>query len=193
MPMTATSVDLGAGSGDYPFGNSRAVKMLQEGLKKAESEKGWSQRHIAKLLDYKTSVVLSHMALGRVPIPIDRAPDFARLLKIPLGEFLMAVLEQRHPEIDWARNLAGALGKKAPAATMDRYVARELEGLAGTDLDSLPTPVVSVLRDVVADRNATRRWMQLGEVPIVESLRKSHPNGLTPAQRKQLDEFIAGL
>lgn len=179
--------------GHYPFANSQATKMLQEGLERAERDKSWSQRDVAKTLNYKTSVVLSHMALGRVPIPVDRALDFARVLKIPANEFLMAVLEQRHPQIDWARHLAGAAAKKATSKAGDSYVTAELEALAGVELDALPQQTVNVLRDVVADRNAPRRWMNLHEVPIVETLRERFPHGLSPAQRKDLDAFVAKL
>ncbi|WP_375292199.1 helix-turn-helix domain-containing protein [Sphingomonas melonis] len=192
MAGAAAVVDLNSAAGDYPFGNTHATRMLQAGLEAVEKDKGWSQRQVAKMLNYKTSVVLSHMALGRVPIPIDRALDFARLLKMPAGEFLMAVLEQRYPEIDWPRHLAG-MSKKASTKAADSYVTSELEALAGTELDSLPQQVVNVLRDVVADRNAPRRWMALHEVPIVETLRDHHPHGLSPAKRKELDEFIAKL
>lgn len=192
MAGTATVIDMNTAEGDYPFGSSRATKMLQDALKKAEEEKGWSQRYVAKTLNYKTSVVMSHMASGRVPIPIDRALDFARLLKIPAGEFLLAVLDQRHPEIDWLRHLAGA-ARKSTSKSSESYVVEELESLAGAELDSLPQQVVNVLRDAVADRNAPRRWLALHEVPVVETLREYHPHGLTPANRKALDEFIAKL
>ena len=192
MAGAAAVVDLNNAAGDYPFGNSQATRMLQAGLEAVEKDKGWSQRQVAKMLNYKTSVVLSHMALGRVPIPIDRALDFARLLKMPPGEFLMAVLEQRYPGIDWPRHLAG-MSKKATSKAAESYVTSELEALAGTELDSLPQQVVNVLRDVVADRNAPRRWMSLHEVPIVETLREHHPHGLSPAKRKELDDFIAKL
>lgn len=192
MAGQAAVLDLNSAAGDYPFGNSHATKMLQEGLAQADKDKGWSQRHVAKLLNYKTSVVLSHMALGRVPIPVDRALDFSRLLRLPAGEFLVAVLEQRHPDIDWTRHLAG-VSKSSKARAVESHVTAELESLAGSELDALPQQVVNVLRDVVADRNAPRRWMALNEVPIVESLREHHPGGLSPAKRKELDAFIAKL
>lgn len=192
MAGATAVVDHNEQAGDYPYLNSAACRMLQTGLDQAEKDKGWSQRQVAKMLNYKSSVVLSHMATGRVPIPVDRALDFARLLKMPAGEFLFAVLEQRHPEIDWARHLSGGARKSAPKHA-DSFVATELEALAGAELDSLPQQTVNVLRDVVADRNASRRWMNLHEVPVVEALRKSHPEGLTPAQRKELASFIETL
>lgn len=178
---------------DFPFAKTEATKMLSKALDTANEEKGWSQRQVAKLLNYKTSVVLSHMAAGRVPIPVDRALDFARLLKMDAGAFLMAVLQQRHPEIDFPRILSGVT-KKAPAkAASSSYVVGELESLAGMELDELPQQTVEILRDVVTDRNAPRRWMGLGDVALVEEVRKAHPHGLSPAQRKAFVEAINGL
>jgi transcriptional regulator with XRE-family HTH domain len=165
--------------------------MLAEGLEKAESDKGWSQRQVAKLMNYKTSVVLSHMASGRVPIPIERAPDFCRLLGIAPGEFLFAVLQQRYPEIDWNRLLSGP--KKTTAKVSKGYLAEELEALAGAELDELPQSITEILREVVSNRNAPKRWISLTELPVIESLRKTHPAGLTVAQRKSLEEFLAQL
>lgn len=189
--MVAAVVDLNEAQGDYPFANTRATKMLQEALAKAEREKDWSQRHVAKLMNYKTSVVLSHMASGRVPIPIERAPDFCRLLGLPPGEFLYAVLEQRFPEIDWNRHLSGA---KRPASKVSKgYLTEELESLAGVELDELPQQITEILREVVSNRNAPKRWISLAELPVVEMLRKTHPSGLSMAQRKSLEEFLGQL
>ena len=91
---------------DYPMANSQATRMLAEALDAAKETNGWSQLTIAKMLNYKTSVMLSHMALGRVAIPIDRSLEMAQLLGMERSKFLLAVLEQRHPGIDFA----GALG-----------------------------------------------------------------------------------
>ena len=64
---------------DYPLRGTRAQSML-EGAMKAAQAAGRSQSEVAKDLNYKTSVVLSHMTAGRVPIPIDRAKDIAKAL-----------------------------------------------------------------------------------------------------------------
>lgn len=193
MTAQGNVVKMVAPDTDYPLATSEATKMLAAGLKQAEEEKGLSQRTIAKQLNYKSSVVLSHMALGRVPIPIDRCLEIARLLKLDSGKFLMAVLHQRHPDIDFAR-LLGA-GKVASGKTKgeEQYVVSELEAIAGRSLDELPVDKVNVMREVVGDPSPQRRWVSFGELPTVELIRNTHPRGLTPAMRSELRKFLEAL
>lgn len=197
MAGAAAKVDMDKAQGDYPFANTRARAMLEEALNRAEQEKGWSQRQVAGLLKYKATVVVSHMAIGRTPIPIDRAMDFARLLNIPPAEFTIAILEQRHPEIPWESILkpksAGEGRKTGKEVAPQSYLADELASLAGKPLDNLPQDIVNTLREVVADRNAPRRWMNLGEVSIIEKIRESHPHGLSIEKRRELEDFIAQM
>lgn len=179
---------------DYPLANSPATRMLAEGFEKAYEDKGFSQRQLAKTLNYKTSVVLSHMALGRVPIPIDRSLDFARLLDLNPAKFLMAVLEQRHPDINFSRVLGISTKRKSTGKEgRESYTLEELEDIAGKPLDELPVDRIDLLRKVVADPNATRRWLALGEMQAIEMIRAAHPDGLSPVQRKKLGEAIESL
>ena len=179
---------------DYPLANTQATRMLAEGLTRANEERNLSQRQLAKTLNYRTSVVLSHMALGRVPIPIDRALDFARLLHMDPQRFLLAVLEQRHPDINFEK-VFGVTSKQKTTAKGGResMVLDELEELAGKDLDELPVDKINLLREVIADSSATRRWASLAELPVIEAIRSSHPNGLSLAQRRKLEEFVGTL
>ncbi len=178
--------------GDYPLAHTEATKMLAKAFERASKDKDWSQRTIARMLGYKTSVVLSHMASGRVPIPLDRAMDFARMLGMNQAEFLLAVIDQRHPDID-ARRVLAQLGKGPKPVASDSQLVDQLEQIAGCALDELPVPIVSVLREVVGDRNAARRFMKMSEVPIIERLRRVAPDGLSPAQLKALEEAIEKL
>lgn len=179
---------------DYPLANSEATRMLAEALEKISEDKGWSQRQIAKMMNYKTSVVLSHMALGRVPIPIDRALDFARLLNMDPAKFLLAVLEQRHPDIDFLRILGRtAKTKSTGKGGRESFVLEELEALAGKPLDELDNDQINVLREAVADKNSPRRWLELQELPTMELIRRRHPSGLTALQRRELDKLIDQL
>lgn len=189
----SAAIDLSAMQGDYPLANTEATRMLAAALEKVNEEKGWSGRQVAKLLNYKSSVALSHMAIGRVPIPIDRVLDFCRLLNIDPGEFLIAVIEQRHPEIN-VRRMLGPLSKGSQKGkTPESILMTELEAIAGRQLDELPVQTINILREAVGDRNATRRWMATGEIPIIEHLRRVHPDGLTPAQVKKLYGAIDNL
>lgn len=56
----------------YQWADTAAAKMLLSGLERARDQMGLSVRQLAKSLGYKQAVVLSHMATGRAPIPIDR-------------------------------------------------------------------------------------------------------------------------
>lgn len=85
----------------YPLAHTQASKMLGEAFERIREQKGLSQRQVAAMLGYKASVVLSHMASGRAPIPIGRAPELAQVLDLDPAEFLLAVLEQREPGVDF--------------------------------------------------------------------------------------------
>src|SRR5688572_16263254 len=87
---------------EHRWAETLAARMLASGLKVAALERGLSLRAIGGRLEYKQPVVLSHMATGRVPIPLDRALDIAREVGLPDKPFLEAVLQQRHPGVDWS-------------------------------------------------------------------------------------------
>jgi hypothetical protein len=167
--------------------------MLSEALDRAQRDKQQSQRFISGQLGYKSSVVLSHMASGRVPIPIDRAVDFARYLGMDQNEFLLAVLEQRFPEVDFRRLLASMKGKGSKVPASNSALADELASLAGKPLDELPIGIIKVLREAVQDDRAPRRWIAPHEMGIIEQIRRFAPDGLTPAQNKVLGETLAAL
>lgn len=182
--------------GDYPLSNTKACKMLSDALARVERDEGMSQRTLAKMMSYKSSVVISHMALGRAPIPIDRALDFARLLKINPSEFLLAVLEQRHPDIDFKRLLVpGKMGAiNAKRSVNSDFVVDDVESIAGMPMAELPTEKVSVIREVASDPQPRRRWISVHEIPIMNMLRKRFPEigteGLAQVHRKRLEDCI---
>lgn len=178
-------------NGDFPLKGTEAQRMLADALERAWREKDQSQRFIAGQLGYKSSVVLSHMALGRVPIPVDRAVDFARYLGMDQNEFLLAVLKQRHPEIDFDRLLTK--GKHPRGKASNSALADELEANAGKPLDNLNIGQVKVMREVVQDANAPRRWVAAHEIGMIEQIRKLKPDGLTPAENKKLAECLEGM
>lgn len=188
-----TVVSLGSASGDYPLQGTTAQRMLSEALDRAQRDKQQSQRFISGQLGYKSSVVLSHMASGRVPIPVDRAVDFARYLGMDQNEFLMAVLEQRFPEVDFRRLLASVKGKASKVVQSNSALADELAALSGRPLDELPIGIIKVLREVVQDDKAPRRWIAPHEMAIVEQIRRYAPDGLTPAQNTALTECLQNL
>lgn len=165
---------------DYPYASTRAAELLTNGLRTAAAERRLSLREIGRRLKYSQAVVLSHMATGRVPIPVDRALDIAGEVGLPGKQFLEAVLQQRHPNVDW----------RLITATEDPFV-EELETIANKPLGDLSADHQRVLRDVVRDPDPQSRWLSVPEIAAVQLMRKIFPNmhreGLTPDERHLLD------
>jgi hypothetical protein len=152
------------GTDEYNYKHTRAAQMLAEGLRRASSERGLSVRQLGKKLNYKQAVVLSHWATGRVPIPIDRAVEVAHEVGLPEREFLLAVLEQRHAEVDW----------KLITGFNDDLI-EDLEDIAGQPLATLSPEHQQVMKEVVAESRPQRRWLTLSEVPVMEAIREQAP------------------
>jgi hypothetical protein len=177
------------GETDFPFANTRAARMLREALDRIKRLRGISVRTLGKQLGYKQATVLSHMASGRVAIPLERAPDIARAADLSPGDFLAACVEQRSAE-------AATLLQYQPANEDETSfgLVSELNVIAGQALDSLNEEQKSVMRKVAADARPGRRWLSEAELPIVEGLRRLRPEiteiGLTPSDRAKLEAAL---
>lgn len=167
------------------LGGTRAQLMLEEAVKSAQ-ERGISQRQIAAELGYKSSVVLSHMASGRAPIPVDRATQIARLLEIDEKRFLLAVLEQRFPDVDFRDLLEMRL-------TSERTV-QKFELAAGCSLAELPSETLRLVEEIVSLRNPRARWCSLQEAEVMELIRRVRPTvsdkGLSEFDLARLEEAL---
>jgi hypothetical protein len=176
---------------DAAYRDSAAARLLAAGLANAANEHGLSQRSLARQLGYKQSVVLSHMALGRVPIPLERAAQFADLLKIDRREFLLAVLEQRLPDVDWSE-----IASSGAARSGAGELVTSLEAIAGGALDNLNSEQKFVMREVARDRYASERWLSVHEVPTVAQIRSLRPtigtNGLSAEDHDAIRTILAG-
>lgn len=183
-----------AGS-DFSYVGTRATQMFAEAL---TAKPDLSQRSLAHLLGYKSSVVVSHMASGRAPIPIDRALEIAAAVDMDPGKFLLAVLEQRYPDIAFADLLSiPAEQQQATGTTGEGLdIMRDLERVAGARLAELSEERLNIVRDVLTDRDPSRRWLTLNELPLVEDLRDKFPvlrsKGIAPAARVQLLRGLKG-
>jgi hypothetical protein len=158
--------------------------MLLAGAVADRARDGISLRELGRRLEYKQPVVLSHMATGRVPIPIDRALEIARTVGLSPRKFVLAVLEQRHPGIDWSM-----------IVDPQTDFAGELETIAGSSLDELPAERRSVLREAVLDPHPSRRWLSTAELPAVDLLRQIRPTfrteGLSQRDKLELRKALA--
>ncbi|MDC8755358.1 helix-turn-helix transcriptional regulator [Erythrobacter sp. sf7] len=170
---------------------TKAARMLAAGLRRVSEERGLSLRQLAKILNYKQAVVLSHMSLGRVPIPIDRAEELAEVLGLDKASFLRAVVEQRHPEVDWA-----LLGTSVEPEPQSSGLAEELQAIIGGSLQELTSGQRRVLREVAHDGRAERRWATVQELPTLELIRQWRPSfreaGLPETDRRALKAMLAG-
>lgn len=177
-------------SDQSPFADTVAARMLAAALKRASDEQAMSLRQVAKILNYKQAVVLSHMSLGRVPIPIDRAVDIADALGLNKSAFLRAVLEQRHPDVDWSLlgDLGGTIGGNSS-------LAEELGAILGSPLSTLNTSQRRVMREVVNDTRPDRRWLSVHELPVVEMIRdwipKIREDGLSDEDRSTIARLLS--
>lgn len=176
-------------SDQAPFADTAAARMLAAALKRASDEQAMSLRQLAKILNYKQAVVLSHMSLGRVPIPIDRVEDIAEALDLNKSAFLQAVLEQRHPDVDWSLLRRGLDG-----GSVSEGLSEELEAILGAQLSTLNGSQRRVLREVVNEQRPDRRWLTVHELPAMELVRQWQPtvreNGLSNEQRNSLKAVL---
>jgi hypothetical protein len=168
-------------AGDYDYKETRAAQMLSDGLRRASAERGLSVRQLGKKLNYKQAVVLSHWATGRVPIPIDRAVEVAHEVGLPEREFLLAVLEQRHAEVDW--NLITGFNDD---------LIEDLEDIAGKPLATLSPEHQQVMKEVVAEVRPARRWLTVNEVPVMEAIREQLPFVRSDGMPRSMIELLTG-
>lgn len=148
----------------HPFIETRATRMVAAAIKEQQRRHGLSQRDLAKRIGYKTSVVLSHIAVGRVGVPLDRVMDFARVLEIDPVVFLIAALEQKHPDIDFRSAMNIEVAPQSP-------LKAKLEAIAGCTLDDLDPELKALLEEVVGAARPRRRWLTLGETQVIDMIR----------------------
>lgn len=154
---------------DFPFANSRAARMLQDGLSRAKKDKGLSVRQIGVHLGYRQQVSVGHMASGRSPIPIDRAEDIAAAVDLDPAEFLEAVVWQRYPNVDWS------LMKVSTARQNKMTVEEALEAVFIAD-PTITRAQRKVVKELVIKRSSAARWLSTGEFEVMEIIRSMRPN-----------------
>lgn len=172
---------------NFPYSNSRAAALLRDGLLAAKSERRLSARQIAFSLGYKQPVVLSHMAAGRVAVPLDRAIEIAEAVGVDPLELLLASLEQKEPRA-WGMLAGYGMG----AAHHDEF-SLELAMLAGGSLSTLSEGHKAVLREVVSDREPGRRWLAIPEIPTVNAIREAAPDIAKHGLPSEVRNAIAGI
>ena len=156
----------------YPHADTQAAAAaLRTALAAAKTKNRTSLRAIAKLLDYKQAAVLSHMASGRILIPVERAKDIAGVLDINPSAFMKLVLKQRYPDM--------------PLSVEDD-VSNHFGLLSELNSSNLPvglsnaTPSqLRIIREVLRDDHAAERWLSPHEVFFINVIRKLRPKVIT--------------
>ncbi len=150
----------------FQYGETDAARMLRSGLNRQKAN-GASLRSIAKELRYAQATILSHMANGRVAVPIERATQIARIVGLDERNFLAAVVAQRAPEAKTLLNVGhdAAFGLVA-----------EIEMITGASPDHLTEEQKAVMREVAADRSPARRWLSVAELPAIIVIREAKPD-----------------
>ena len=173
----------------YPYAGTAAAKMLASALRTLQRDKKQSLRMIAKSLNYKQATVLSHMANGRIPVPIKKATEIAAKVGLPQSEFLLAVMDQRQPEVHTL--LMAALPGDFD---ISQSFADELEAIAGAPLDQLTDEQKEIMRKIVLDARPARRWLTEAEIPVLQLLRSLRDDigqrGLGPLDRQLITEAL---
>jgi hypothetical protein len=181
--------DASAGS-NYPLAHTDATKLLADALARTQQHTGKTQRELSQELGYKSSVVLSHMASGRVPIPLDKTLIIAQVLNLDHSRLLLATLKQRFPDVPF-ETLLGI--KVQPTSDLER----ELVAIAGTGLDDLDDSKKAVMREVAAAARPESRWLSTSEIPVVATIRTFYPavlrRGLTTAEQNSLLTALRSL
>lgn len=181
-------MDLPAGNRpSFPYEDSRAARLLRHALAVIHREQGLSIRKLGVQLGYKQATVLSHMASGRVPIPLERAPDIARATGLDPAEFLASCVEQRSPE-------ASFLLSPSAHSTSSFSLAKELDLIAGHSIEQMSEGQKLVMREAASDLRASRRWLSVAELPVIELIRRLRPNasreGLSAADLRCIEACL---
>ena len=174
---------------EYPLADTEAARILARGLQHL-SRMGVSIRELARRMEYKQGTILSHMATGRVPIPVDRAPELAKHLGIDERRFVTAVLNQRHPSLNWNH----FFGESEPSFDEIDGPAAELQMIARLPLRNLKEGQLKVMREVAADPNADQRWLSVHELAAFQLMRSLRPEmvdqGISAADKRAIEKAL---
>lgn len=159
-----------------PYRDTQAAAMLSAALQRYTAQNPGGLRALATRLGIGQATVLSHMAHGRIGIPLDRVAQLAEILDIDSADFSLAVLKQRAPEVYTELNNRFEFSTAGLIRSSDRGVTgdRQLTSV------STPTPRPHII--AVGD-----------EADVIRHLRNHRPMGLEPAEKRILIEFIEGL
>lgn len=172
----------------YPYRDTAAAIMLNGALSRLSKVEGVSLRKLAAQLGYKQAAVISHMANGRVSIPLERSVEIAEAVGIPPAAFLAAAVAQKAPEA------AKLLDPASMNTIEERGFVSELIQIAGHSIDFLGEEQKRVAREVMADPKPARRWLSVAELPVMILIRQLRPQveetGLSERDRAAIEDAL---
>lgn len=173
-------------SSKYPYADTPAAQMLSDRLAVAAAERWMSTRKLANLLEIKQPSVISHMANGRLAIPVERAVPLAQALRMDERLFLKAVLRQRFPSVEW--ELLG-MDDQSPEDLHSEW----LRQLSGVDVANLTSEHARVIGEVARDTKPGERWIAPSEVPHLLRLRELTRKDQFGFNAADWDRYLDGL
>lgn len=153
-----------------PHSDTEARFMLSDAIAARRRADKASLRMLAAEMEM-SSAMLSHMATGRIPIPVDGAAKLADALGISRSEFVKSVLKQRFPNamaiLDDEADVGGNDGSEVTRA---RMMVTFYDGTP-------PTGDLALILDQVRTADdAQERWLTPSELPVVNMIRRLRPN-----------------
>ena len=163
-----------------------AAEMLAGALREYTARHSGGLRALAAQLGIKQATVLSHMANGRMAIPVDRAPLLARQLGMDEARFTWAVFCQRYPD---AAEVLGETGSLDPPTVSGAQ--RQLAPMLAS-IKELSSERLAIITEVISDPSPAERWLAVREVAAVKILRRFRPEGLTQLDQEDLRAMLGG-
>ena len=172
----------------HPYSNSRAARELDEALKAHTARTPGGLRALAAELGFKQATVLSHMATGRMAIPLDRATALANKLGLDVLDFCLAVLEQRAPDVYQALDEALGIGTGRTLSIAARQVVAKVATAKLVTDDH-----AAIILEVLHSKNPRERWLAPLESPFIRLVREHYPDGVALTELQPLLNGFAAL
>lgn len=161
----------------FPYRDTAAAAMLSSALQRYTAQNPGGLRALAVRLGIGQATVLSHMAHGRIGIPLDRVAQFAEILGLDSADFSLAVLKQRAPEVYAELN-----DRFDFSTTGADQSSKTVLTSAGVHAPTNSPPL-----------NEAHRIAIGYETDLIDLVRLHRPLGLSPTEKRILLELVEGL
>lgn len=159
-------------SASLPYAGTRAAEMLKEALARYTSQHKGGLRALAGEFGMKQATVLSHMATGRIGIPLDRVQQFAEFLDLNVEAFSLAVIEQREPAMLSLLHSVYSVGPEEVDPPARANLIREIRAA-----EELSSGQISLMRDIIKDPEMSVRVVTGRYRELISKIKEVRPNG----------------